>query len=43
MEMGDVLKVMTRTERRWRERRKKVLEPHAPTLLAEHQNVNVSS
>jgi hypothetical protein len=32
LEIGDVLKVMVRTERRWG-RREKVQEPHAPTLL----------
>jgi uncharacterized membrane protein YgcG len=39
LEIGDVLKVMARTERRWG-RREKVHEPHAPTLLAERQNVS---
>src|SRR5258708_87118 len=37
-EIGDVLKVMTRTERRWG-RREKVHEPHAPTLRSD-QNVS---
>jgi hypothetical protein len=39
LEIGDVLKVMTQTERRWG-RREKVHEHYALTLLAERQNVS---
>ena len=39
LEIGDVLKVIARTERRWG-RREKVHEPQAPTLLAERPNVS---
>jgi hypothetical protein len=38
LEIGDVLKVMTRTERQWGPR-EKVHEPHAPTLRVD-QNVS---
>jgi hypothetical protein len=41
LEIGNVPKVLARTERRWG-RRKKV-QPQAPTLLAERQNVSSCS
>jgi len=40
LEIGDVLKVMARTERRWWARHENVHEPHAPTKLAERRNVS---